>query len=221
MSSRQKEKEKVSREIKILFLWFPLKEHKQQKSFLYPINLFLEFYFLSIVFDKHKFAIFLSKKKEKKRRPREFWDTTSKRKNTSYCNEKEEKWEWGTDFAVQKFHTNSNIDVTSDTHDKQTKNRIIKKRKISILMKRIIRSEEHLTFFVLERDRDMTKKMNSTWHTKYRYIDGLIAQRKENTVCWFRSIIEHWSLLELQALLHSFSLDQMYQVNYYFHHLLT
>ncbi len=59
---------------------------------------------------------------------------------------------------MQKFHTNSNIGVTSDTHDKQTKNRIIKKRKISILMKRIIRSEEHLTFFVLERDRDMTKK---------------------------------------------------------------
>ncbi len=58
---------------------------------------------------------FLIKKKEEvernEDRPREFGGT---RKNTKWLQRKEnkqrkkKKWEWGTDFAVQKFHRNSN-----------------------------------------------------------------------------------------------------------------
>lgn len=47
--------------------------------------------FLSIIVDKHQFAIFLSKKNRRERRPRDLEETTSKRKRETQeknCNEK-------------------------------------------------------------------------------------------------------------------------------------
>ncbi len=110
------------------------------------------------------------------------------------------------------------IRVTSDKHEKE-KNRIIKS---SILMKKIIRSEEHLTFSFC---RETWLKLTHDTQTKYRV--SLIAQwiekQKDNTVCVRFDHLKLIMLLELQASVHNFSLNQMYQVkrNYYFHQLLT
>ena len=115
--------------------------NKQKCKFSYPINLFLEFdfiFFMSIVFDKRINSLFSYQKRERKRkrkrnidRPRDFWDTTNKKKQKKtqiYCNEKE-MWEEPQTSQRRSF-TQTLVSVTSDTHEKQ-KNRIIMKKKLA------------------------------------------------------------------------------------------
>jgi hypothetical protein len=134
---------------------------------------------------------FLSKKK--KDRPRAFWETTNKQTKNETKTEvivtkrtREKKMRMRHRLRSAEVSHKILIRVTSDKHEKE-KNRIIKS---SILMKKIIRSEEHLTFSFC---RETWLKLTHDTQTKYR--DSLIAQwieKQKIILCVLDLIIWGW-----------------------------